>query len=106
MNNISRISSGCPDDPRAPGLGHVRAVVVEPREGYPTKVDREYVVIQSEFYVKPDPAKKMGKSRLYVLGTSVARLGDDAGRRLAGKGLALTPLRVIDAGGVLKEPGR
>ena len=38
--------------------------------------------------------------------TSVARLGDDAGRRLAGKGLALTPLRVIDAGGVLKEPGK
>ena len=29
------------------------AVVVEPREGYPTKADREYVVIQSEFYAKP-----------------------------------------------------
>ena len=38
--------------------------------------------------------------------TSVARLRDDAGRRLAGKGLALTPLRVIDEGGVLKEPGQ
>jgi nitrite reductase (NO-forming) len=31
------------------------AVVVEPSEGYATKVDREYVVIQSEFYVKADP---------------------------------------------------
>ena len=38
--------------------------------------------------------------------TSVARLQEDAGRRLAGKGLALTALRVIDEGGVLKEPVR
>ncbi|MEO7728852.1 MAG: multicopper oxidase domain-containing protein [Burkholderiales bacterium] len=38
--------------------GMYGAVVVEPREGYPTKVDREYVVIQSEFYVKPDPDKR------------------------------------------------
>jgi nitrite reductase (NO-forming) len=43
--------------------GMYGAVVVEPREGYPTKVDREYVVIQSEFYVKADPAKKIGKAR-------------------------------------------
>ena len=27
---------------------------MEPREGYPTKVDREYLVVQSEFYAKPD----------------------------------------------------
>jgi nitrite reductase (NO-forming) len=48
--------------------GMYGAVIVEPREGYPTKVDREYVVIQSEFYVKPDPAKrKVGGSPLYVL---------------------------------------
>jgi nitrite reductase (NO-forming) len=33
--------------------GMYGAVVVEPREGYPTKVDREYIVIQSEFYAKP-----------------------------------------------------
>jgi nitrite reductase (NO-forming) len=29
--------------------------IVEPRGGYPTKVDREYAVVQSEFYSKPDP---------------------------------------------------
>jgi nitrite reductase (NO-forming) len=33
--------------------------VVEPRNGYPTKVSREYVVIQSEFYTKPHPQKRM-----------------------------------------------
>ena len=32
-------------------------VIVEPRDGYPTKVDREYAVVQSEFYTKPDPAR-------------------------------------------------
>ena len=37
--------------------GMYGAVIVEPREGYPTKVDREYAVIQSEFYTKPDPDK-------------------------------------------------
>jgi nitrite reductase (NO-forming) len=48
--------------------GMYGAVVVEPREGYPTKADREYVVIQSEFYVKPDPGKrKVGGAPLYVL---------------------------------------
>jgi len=48
--------------------GMYGAVVVEPREGYPTKADREYVVIQSEFYVKPDPRKrKVGGAPLYVL---------------------------------------
>jgi nitrite reductase (NO-forming) len=44
------------------------AVIVEPRAGYPTKADREYVVIQSEFYAKPDPGKqKVGGAPLYVL---------------------------------------
>jgi nitrite reductase (NO-forming) len=38
--------------------GMYGAVVVEPRNGYPTKVHREYVVIQSEFYVAPDPQKR------------------------------------------------
>ena len=48
--------------------GMYGAVVVEPRNGYPTKVSREYVVIQSEFYVKPDPGKqKVDGAPLYVL---------------------------------------
>ena len=48
--------------------GMYGAVVVEPREGYPTKVDREYIVIQSEFYAKPDAGKrKVGGAPLYVL---------------------------------------
>jgi len=34
-------------------------VIVEPRGGYPTKVDREYAIIQSEFYTKPDPDKRV-----------------------------------------------
>ena len=38
--------------------GMYGAVVVEPRNGYPTKAHREYVVIQSEFYAKPDPQKR------------------------------------------------
>lgn len=33
-------------------------MIVEPRGGYPTKVDREYAVVQSEFYTKPDPGKR------------------------------------------------
>jgi nitrite reductase (NO-forming) len=37
--------------------GMYGAVIVEPRAGYPTKVDREYVVVQSEFYAKLDPGK-------------------------------------------------
>jgi len=43
-------------------------MIVEPRGGYPTKVDREYAVIQSEFYTKPDPEKrKVDGQPLYVL---------------------------------------
>jgi nitrite reductase (NO-forming) len=43
-------------------------MIVEPREGYPTKVDREYAVIQSEFYTKLDPQKrKVDGAPLYVL---------------------------------------
>ena len=50
--------------------GMYGAVIVEPRNGYPTKADREYVVIQSEFYVKPDPGKqKVDGAPLYVLDT-------------------------------------
>ncbi len=48
--------------------GMYGAVIVEPREGYPTKVDREYLVIQSEFYVKPDAdGRKIDGAPLYVL---------------------------------------
>lgn len=43
-------------------------MIVEPRGGYPTKVDREYAVVQSEFYTKPDPEKrKVDGQPLYVL---------------------------------------
>jgi nitrite reductase (NO-forming) len=38
--------------------GMYGAMVVEPKDGYPTKVDREYVVVQSEFYAKPDPENR------------------------------------------------
>ncbi len=48
--------------------GMYGAVVVEPREGYPTHADREYVVVQSEFYARPDPDKrKVDGAPLYVL---------------------------------------
>jgi nitrite reductase (NO-forming) len=48
--------------------GMYGAVVVDPKEGYPTKVDREYVVIQSEFYAKLDPeGRKVDGVPLYVL---------------------------------------
>jgi len=43
-------------------------VIVEPRGGYPTKVDREYAIVQSEFYTKPDPDKRqVGGVPLQVL---------------------------------------
>lgn len=48
--------------------GMYGAVIVEPRAGYPTKVDREYVIVQSEFYAKPDPEKrKADGAPLHVL---------------------------------------
>ncbi len=54
--------------------GMYGAVIVEPREGYPTKVDREYVVIQSEFYAKLDPDnRKVDGVPLYVLDTDRLR---------------------------------
>lgn len=54
--------------------GMYGAVIVEPRNGYPTKVDREYVVIQSEFYAKPAPGKqKADGAPLYVLDTDRLR---------------------------------
>ncbi len=48
--------------------GMYGAVIVEPKAGYPTRVDHEYLVIQSEFYVKPDPTgHKVNGAPLYVL---------------------------------------
>lgn len=46
--------------------GMYGAVIVEPRNGYPTRADREYVVVQSEFYAKPSKQKIEG-APLYVL---------------------------------------
>jgi nitrite reductase (NO-forming) len=45
--------------------GMYGAVVVEPRGGYPTKVHREYVIVQSEFYAKAPP--KGAKEGVYTL---------------------------------------
>jgi nitrite reductase (NO-forming) len=43
-------------------------MIVEPRNGYPTKVDHEFAVVQSEFYTKLDPQKrKVDGKPLYVL---------------------------------------
>lgn len=48
--------------------GMYGAVVVEPRGGYPTKADREYVIVQSEFYAKPGPGRRTaGEAPVYVL---------------------------------------
>jgi nitrite reductase (NO-forming) len=48
--------------------GMYGALIVEPKNGYPTKADREYMVTQSEFYAKADPAKqKVDGAPLYVL---------------------------------------
>jgi nitrite reductase (NO-forming) len=48
--------------------GMYGVVVVEPREGYTTKVDREYVIVQSEFYTKLDPeGRKLEDQSVYVL---------------------------------------
>jgi nitrite reductase (NO-forming) len=51
--------------------GMYGALVVEPRNGYPTKVNREYVVIQSEFYAKAPP--KGSKNMVYTLDGEAVR---------------------------------
>jgi nitrite reductase (NO-forming) len=54
--------------------GMYGVVVVEPRGGYPTHADREYVIIQSELYVQPDPqGRKADGHPLYVLDTKRVR---------------------------------
>jgi nitrite reductase (NO-forming) len=49
-------------------------LIAEPREGYPTRADREYAVVQSEFYPRLDPRGRTiyGKP-LYVLDTDKVR---------------------------------
>jgi hypothetical protein len=43
-------------------------LIAEPRGGYPTKVDREYAIVQSEFYTRPDPNRRtVGANPLFVL---------------------------------------
>jgi nitrite reductase (NO-forming) len=56
------------------GMGQYGVVVVSPRDGYPTdqEVDREYVVVQSEFYLKPVP----GDSGLYQFDLDAALAGN------------------------------
>jgi nitrite reductase (NO-forming) len=49
-------------------------VIVEPRNGYPTKADHEYAVVQSEFYTRLDPQRrKIDGVPLYVLDTERVR---------------------------------
>ncbi|MBI3937981.1 MAG: multicopper oxidase domain-containing protein [Betaproteobacteria bacterium] len=57
--------------------GMYGVMVVEPRDGYPTKADREYVIVQSEFYVKPDPdRRKIDGVVLHVLDNEKVRTKD------------------------------
>jgi nitrite reductase (NO-forming) len=75
--------------------GMYGAVVVEPRGGYPTKVDREYVIVQSEFYAKLDPSRrKIGGAPLYVLDGERLRASQPTHTVFNGthNGLVRTPL--------------
>lgn len=60
-------------------LEHIAAgmygmIIVEPRDGYPTTVDREYTVVQSEFYTRVDPQGRTAEGQpLYVLDTDRMR---------------------------------
>ncbi len=53
--------------------GMVGMVIVEPKEGYPNKVDREFAIVQNEYYLKqqgdtytPDTALAMKKTPNFV----------------------------------------
>src|SRR5215470_91991 len=49
-------------------------MIVEPKGGWPTKVDREYMIIQGDFYAKPDPDKRKADNiPVYVLDKDKAR---------------------------------
>jgi nitrite reductase (NO-forming) len=60
-------------------LEHIAAgmygmIIVEPRDGYPTTVDREYAIVQSEFYTRVDPQGRISEGQpLYVLDTDRMR---------------------------------
>jgi nitrite reductase (NO-forming) len=75
--------------------GMYGAVIVDPREGYPTKAHREYVVVQSEFYLKPDPQKrKIDGAPLYVLDSERLRAAQPTHTVFNGShnGMVRTPL--------------
>lgn len=59
--------------------------VVEPREGYPTRVDREYAIVQSEFYLKPGDKQ----SGLSVLDIDKARSKDATQVAFNGRALGM-----------------
>jgi nitrite reductase (NO-forming) len=73
--------------------GMYGVMVVEPREGYPTKADREYVVIQSEFYAKASKTK-IGGAPLYVLDSDKLRAAQPTHTVFNGvhNGMVRTPL--------------
>jgi nitrite reductase (NO-forming) len=49
-------------------------VVVDPRGGFPTRVDREYCIVQSEFYTRDEPhGTRAGAGVLQVLDTKTVR---------------------------------
>jgi nitrite reductase (NO-forming) len=74
--------------------GMYGAMIVEPQGGFPTKADREYVIVQSEFYAKPDPdRRKVDNIPVYVMNGQ--------------KALARTPTHVVFNGrynGMLDKP--
>jgi nitrite reductase (NO-forming) len=72
--------------------GMYGAVIVEPKNGYPTKADREYVIVQSEFYAKAPP--KGSKSGVYVLDTDRLRMSQPSHTVFNGShnGMVKTPL--------------
>lgn len=53
--------------------GMYMAIIVDPRGGWPTEVDKEFVVVQSEFYAKPSIA-----DATVLEGDWDAMLGDEA----------------------------
>ena len=75
--------------------GMYGVVVVEPRNGYPTRVDREYVIVQSELYVQPDPQGRKDEGHpLYVLDTKKLRTKESTYTVFNGRynGLVESPL--------------
>jgi nitrite reductase (NO-forming) len=69
-------------------------MIVEPKGGWPAKVDREYAIVQGDFYAKPDPEKrKVDNIPVYVLDKD--------------KAIARTPTQVVFNGrfnGMVDKP--